>query len=238
MCLRRYLINLVDKSKSDNDKNILDLLEKVPQAKLLDLGCADGEWTLKLGEKVCTKNLFGVDIIEEQIKKAISREVECRCADLNGDLPFEDEMFDVVHANQVIEHIYNLEKFIKEAYRVLKTDGYAIISTENLSSWHNIFALICGWQPFSATNYLLKTLGNPLSLWKGREHHTDESLCHNKLWAYRGLIEFLENYNFKIERIKGAGYYPLFSFLGNLDKRHCHWITIKARKKSKNYVSK
>lgn len=230
MFLRKYLIRLVDKAGKDNSRNILDLLEKNTNARLLDLGCNDGKWTLKLGKKIGTQNLFGVDIVDEQIQKAINNGVKCMGADLNNNLPFEDNFFDIVHANQVIEHIYNLEKFIEEIYRVLKLKGYAIISTENLASWHNIFSLLLGWQPFSATNYVLKSLGNPLSLWRGYKPTVDKSWCHDKLWAYRGLIEFFESYNFKIEKIKGAGYYPLPSFLGNLDKRHCHFITLKIRK--------
>lgn len=230
MLFSKTLINLFEKAKNDNDKNILDLLEKDSHAILLDLGCDDGQWTFKLGERIGTGSLFGADIIDEQIEKAIKRGIKCRKADLNNDLPFESNFFTVAHANQVIEHIHNLEKFITEVYRVLKPNGYAIISTENLASWHNIFSLLFGWQPFSATNYLLKSLGNPLSLWRGHKPVVDKSWCHDKVWAYRGLIEFFESYNFKIEGIRGAGYYPLPSFLGNLDKRHSHFITIKARK--------
>lgn len=119
---------------------------------------------------------------------------------------------------------------MSEIYRVVMLNGYVIISTENLASWHNIFSLLFGWQPFSATNYLPGSIGNPLALWKNYESSIDKSWCHDKLWAYRGLIELFEKYNFKIVKVKGAGYYPLPSFLGNIDKKHCHWITIKARK--------
>lgn len=67
MFLRKKLIHLVDNAKNDNDKNILGLLEKNSNARLMDLGCDDGKWTLRLGEKVCTKNLFGIDIVDKKI---------------------------------------------------------------------------------------------------------------------------------------------------------------------------
>ncbi|MBU4348432.1 class I SAM-dependent methyltransferase [Patescibacteria group bacterium] len=175
MFLRKKLIHLVDNAKNDNDKNILGLLEKNSNARLMDLGCDDGKWTLRLGEKVCTKNLFGIDIVDKKIQEAIKKGIECKKVDLNNDLPFEDNYFDIVHANQVIEHIYDLDKFMSEIYRVVMLNGYVIISTENLASWHNIFSLLFGWQPFSATNYLPGSIGNPLALWKNYESSIDKS---------------------------------------------------------------
>ncbi|WP_435352554.1 class I SAM-dependent methyltransferase [Emticicia sp. SJ17W-69] len=38
-------------------------------------------------------------------------------------LPFDDESFDIVYGRQVMHHAYNLNKFVKEAARVLKKDG-------------------------------------------------------------------------------------------------------------------
>ena len=74
-----------------------------------------------------------------------------------------------MHANQVIEHLYETDSFVNEIPRVLRKDGYAVISTEALSSWHSVFALILGWQPFSLTNISDKKLGlgNPLALHRG-----------------------------------------------------------------------
>ena len=230
MLLRNYLLSLVNKAKSNNDKNIFSLLEENNKANLLDLGCADGEWTLKLGEAVGTKNLFGIELSTNLASESVKKNIQCVVSNLNDNFPFTDNFFDIIHANQVIEHLFDLEKFINEIFRVLKPDGYVIISTENLASWHNVFSLLFGWQPFSTTNYTLKALGNPLSLWKNHPTTVEKSWCHSNLWAYRGLIEFFESYNFKVKKIMGAGYYPLPSFLGNIDKRHCHWISLKIAK--------
>lgn len=87
---------------------------------------------------------------------------------MNKGIALENESIDVVFSNQVIEHLYETDKFISEIYRILKPGGYAVISTENLSSWHNIFALILGWQPFSLSNIssLRSSIGNPFGLAK------------------------------------------------------------------------
>ncbi|GAH59980.1 unnamed protein product, partial [marine sediment metagenome] len=53
---------------------------------------------------------------------------------------------------------------------------------------------------------------------------------HHRIFSYRGLKEVFENKGFVIEKVLGAGYYPLPPLFVNLDKRHSHFITIKARK--------
>lgn len=44
------------------------------------------------------------------------------------DIPFEDETFDIIIASQVLEHIPDEEKALRELCRVLKRDGKAILS--------------------------------------------------------------------------------------------------------------
>lgn len=69
--------------------------------------------------------------------------------------------------NPVIEHLFDTDNFVSESFRILKPGGYTIVSTVNLASWHNIFALILGYQPFDFANISIKgTIGNPFSLWK------------------------------------------------------------------------
>jgi len=151
--------------------------------------------------------------------------------DLNNKFDFEDNFFDVINANQVIEHLYNSDNFIFEIYRVLKPGGYAIISTENASSWCNIFASIMGWQIFSLTNFSSKKkgIGNPFAI-----HREDNpglsSWNHIRIYNIKGLKEYFEVFRFEVEKIKGAGYFPFPAMFGNIDKTHCHFMTFKVRK--------
>lgn len=214
-----------------NEKNILSLLEKNKAARLLDLGCDDGKWTRKLAKKINTSNIYGIEVVDESIKKAQAKGIKVKKFDLNNRFGFENNIFDVVHANQVIEHLYNSDNFLSEIYRVLRKGGYAVISTENGSSWHNIFAAIMGWQIFSLTNISKKRqgIGNPLAIHRG-EKVILESWNHIRIYNIRGLKELFEAHGFKVEKIKGAGYFPLSPFLGNIDKTHCHYMTFKIRK--------
>jgi len=45
-----------------------------------------------------------------------------------------------------------------------------------------------------------------------------------------GLKEIFEVHGCKIERILGAGYYPLPNFFAKVDLRHSAFLTIKVRK--------
>jgi len=89
-----------------------------------------------------------------------------------------------------------------------------------------------GWQMFSLTNFstLKQSLGNSLAIHKGEEICMYSSMCHKIIFSYKGLIDFCKTIGFKNIKVKGAGYHPLPAFVGNLDKRHCHFITIKAIK--------
>jgi len=225
--LRKMLFNAMNLNKS----NILNLLERNGDAKLLDLGCDEGTWTLKVAKKIQTMNYYGLDIVDERLNEAKLKGVIIQKGDLNQKLPFEDEFFDCAHANNVIEHLHNTDLFISEIYRILKKGGYCVISTENLASWCNIFALMLGWQPFSITpiSSLRLGVGNPLAINRGEKIKL-ESWMHNRVDTARALKELFEIHGFKIEKVVGAGYFPLPAILGKIDVNHSHFITIKAKK--------
>ena len=231
--IRKYLIKTHNKARLVNNLKIMNMLEINSNAELLDMGCDDGNWTMELAKKIQTQHINGIEVVESRILNAQSRGIEVVMADLNSYLPYPNDHFDVIHANQVIEHLNNTDNFVSEIYRLLKPGGYAIISTENLSSWHNIIALIFGWQPFSMANFSKKgNIGNPFSLWK-REISNNSSLLswqHNRLFSYYGLKDLFQKFNFKVEKIKTSGYYPFFEWFSKIDPIHGHYIVYKIRK--------
>lgn len=216
---------------TQNKKNIIDLVDEDSKAFFVDLGCDDGTWTMTVARKVDTKNVFGLDYISSQLKKAKALGINTKKGNLNEKFPYKSDFFDVVHSNQVIEHLTEIDNYISEIFRVLKPGGYAIISTENLSSWHNIFSLVIGWQAFSQHISKRYHIGNPLS--PHFEEDLREGWTHNIIFTFYSLKVIFKVYGFEIEDAKGAGYYPLPEIFAKVDPRHSHFITIKARKPEK-----
>jgi SAM-dependent methyltransferase len=231
--LKKYFIKLIENAIKQNETNILKLSESNSKCKMLDLGCDDGTWTEKIASKIRTKNISGVEVVKERGRLAEKRGIVTYPYDLNQVLKFSDKSFDFVHANQVIEHLYDTDTFVSEIYRILKPNGYTIVSTENLASLHNIFALSLGFQPFSMSNYSSKgNIGNPFALWNNTKGHFSDIKAwqHNRLFSYFGLKDLFVKHGFKVEAICTAGFYPFPGVLSRLDPIHGHWITIKARK--------
>jgi len=229
--MKNFFKRMYSNATTLNRKNILSLFIKHKNAKFLDLGCDDGKLSNILGRKIGTENISGVEIVESRIEQAVKNGLEVYNFDLNKKFHLEDNSFDVVHANQVIEHLYDSDNFLSEIHRVLRPGGYAIISTENASSWCNVFASIMGWQIFSLTNFSNKkmAIGNPLALHRGEEIDL-KSWNHVRIYNIRGLKEYCEIFGFTVEKIVGAGYFPLPAIFGNVDRIHAHFITFRIKK--------
>jgi SAM-dependent methyltransferase len=118
--------------------------------KLLDVGCWDGEFTSLYANALgsAKDEVFGVDFFPALLEVVKERGIQCHSLDLeNQTFPFEKEEFDVVICNQVLEHLKQIYLPVSEMHRVLKKDGYAIISVPNLAALHNRLLLAAGRQP-------------------------------------------------------------------------------------------
>lgn len=156
-------------SEADYRAQILELVPR-QASSLLDVGCEDGAWTAEIARTAGIEHVAGIEIVEEARAQARGRGFDVRSADLEEAWPFGPDEFDVVHANQVIEHVKRLDHFVKEIARVLRPAGQAIVCTENLASWHNVVAAALGYMPFSLTNISeIGPVGNPYAGHEGRE---------------------------------------------------------------------
>lgn len=209
-------------------------IEPTENSTILDLGCDDGVITQqRFQQKITNPQIVGIDIEINKLQKAKKLGLTVLKADSEYQLPFKNNSFDIISANQLIEHLIKTDSFIKEIYRVLKPNGYLLISTENLASWHNIGALIMGWQAFSQHISKKTSIGNPLRI-EGNLEYSKNSEMHLKIFTSKGLKEILETHNLKVERFFGAGYYPLPPIISNffsyIDPIHSAFIGCKARK--------
>lgn len=227
---KRWSAASFERAMVQNLANIRRALDAAPAGgALMDLGCADGRRTLDFAGWARAGSVHGVEVTPEHAAAARARGVEVVQADLNGQLPVDELQFDVVISNQVIEHLSDTDRFVSEIRRILRPRGLVITSTENLASWHNITALLLGWQPFSLTNVSAQVagIGNPIALHRG-ERPGLQSWEHMRVFAYRGLRELFEAHGFTVTGLLGAGYYPLGARVGRLEPRHAAFLTVVA----------
>lgn len=100
---------------------------------ILDLGCGSGRYTIALSLVSGAKKIYGVDLDKESIKrgkeiveKAGISNIEFKIVDVLS-LPFEDNFFDFVFCNGVLHHTKDMEKGIRELYRILKPQSQAYL---------------------------------------------------------------------------------------------------------------
>ncbi len=227
---RRFLERIYAASDELNRRNILELVGAPGHGNLCDLGCDDGDWTSAVAAACGCEKIYGIEVVADRADEARARGIEVSVSDLDQPFPFRDGEMDLVHANQVIEHVSDVDNFMSEIHRILRVGGAAVISTENGSSWHNIFAAVMGWQIFSATNISKRTegLGNPLAIHRGGIPRA--TWTHKTIFNFRGLRELAEIHGLKVVQMLGAGYYPLPAAVGRFDTRHAHFLAMRAVK--------
>jgi SAM-dependent methyltransferase len=221
---------MVDRAVRERKNVNLSLVEWDPDSILLDCGCNNGEFTLEIAEKIGTRKVYGIEVQERYVTEAKARGIEVRQHDLNKRFPFADDTFNVVHAAGIIEHLANTDLFIKELYRVLKFDGYAIISTNNLASIHNIFYLISGKQPASVAVSDEVVVGG----WGSTSIIAYSGPAHRRLFTFGALIGLCEYHGFRMEKSRGSGFYPfptpISRILTAILKSYSSFLSIKVRK--------
>ncbi len=130
--------------------------------KILEVGCGDGRSLLQL--KALGYEAYGIEADKniEPIKNALGLNIHIGTIE---NAPFEPKTFDIVTANQLIEHIVDLNSFITYSKKFLKDGGILILSTPNANS---LYRLMFGqkwinWHiPFHQQVFTLKSLKNLL----------------------------------------------------------------------------
>ncbi len=232
--LRRYMPRRWDEADDDYRRQLLDAVPPLPPGgRMLDVGCDDGEWTSRVAERAgaTPDRVAGIEILDARRELALARGYDVRPADLDERWPFDDDSFDLVHANQVIEHVHGLDHFVAEVRRVLRPGGRAVICTENLSSWHNVAALAMGWMPFSLSNISATgTIGNPMALHGGEEPAHGPSWQHTRVLSLEGLKAIMRAHGMAVDGSFASGYHPavgrLARALARRDQRHAHFIGV------------
>jgi 2-polyprenyl-3-methyl-5-hydroxy-6-metoxy-1,4-benzoquinol methylase len=119
------------------------LLEQIGRGKrVLDVGCLGGQISRLIMEK--NNEVWGVEINPAAAEVARNRGIRVKVANAEEGLPFEDTSFDVVHAGELVEHLYDTKHFFNECNRVLKPEGLLLFTAPNLNSIENRLRVALG----------------------------------------------------------------------------------------------
>ncbi|MCU0608245.1 MAG: class I SAM-dependent methyltransferase [Chitinispirillaceae bacterium] len=176
---------------------ILEATRQIDKPLILDIGCGEGadlENARKIIGRPC--ELQGIEAYQPNVDICKSRGIETRALNIEREkLPYPDEHFDVVLANQVLEHVKDHFYVVSEISRVIKKGGVFIVGVPNMAAWHDRAILLLGNQPSSN-----RVLGG-----------------HVRGFTAPGLRQFLETDGFfKSTAFGGSGFFPFPKFAARL----------------------
>lgn len=97
-------------------------------SKILDIGCNDG----KIRFFFKNPNYFGIDVNKNLINNLKKQGIKAKQIDLNRqNLPFKKEKFDYILLLDILEHVINPEKLLRDAKEKLNKNGKIIITLPN-----------------------------------------------------------------------------------------------------------
>jgi len=113
--------------------NEIKYVNSLPGGKILDAGCGPGFFLAEINDNW---EKYGLELSEYNINyiKKIFPYINAEIGVLE-EMPYKDNFFDIVYCFQVMEHVQNPAKIIKEFGRVCKPNGKIIISTPNINSF-------------------------------------------------------------------------------------------------------
>jgi 2-polyprenyl-3-methyl-5-hydroxy-6-metoxy-1,4-benzoquinol methylase len=184
---------------------------------VLDIGCYDGRISAKI---LLNKNkVYGVDVSPVAIKKAQKAGIIAKVFNFEREgVPNSFPKFDIVLAGELIEHILDTDSFVKKVNKVLKKDGFFVITTPNLAGLGSRLSLMLGKMPWMIENDVLP----------GRSGHI-------RYFTLDELIILLDRNGFKIDEVVtdtvGIGPNMSIPFISQIFPRLGRSLIIKASKK-------
>jgi len=141
----------------DRVKETLDLVLPAPNGSMLDIGCATGVISRLMADRAGVTRVVGVDFATT----ASAIEASALNLDSSDPLPYPDATFDVVTCLETLEHVHDTDHLVREIRRVVKPDGYAVVSVPRIDGLLTIAMLALGLQPPAVECSLRRRYGSP-----------------------------------------------------------------------------
>lgn len=111
-------------------RNLVELIKTKKVDSILDVGCGEGFTLNRLREQKIGNKLEGIEYLKTAIElgKKMYPDIKIKQGNIYN-LPYADNSFDLVLCTEVLEHLEDPEKGLKELVRVAKK--YLIISVPN-----------------------------------------------------------------------------------------------------------
>jgi ubiquinone/menaquinone biosynthesis C-methylase UbiE len=128
----------------EKEERLLGAIGHCKGKNVLEVGCGEGANIYNL--KTSGKRFTGIDFSNSRIRFAKKNVKNANSVFMFGDgtdIKFKDGSFDVVFCRDVIHHVWEHEKLMKEMYRVCKSGGSVILVESN--AWNPVnfmFSLI------------------------------------------------------------------------------------------------
>ena len=179
-----------------NDFNIKNNEKPLTGISILDIGCGGGllsEPMSRLGAKVVgiDASKKNIEIAKYHLKKNNLKIEYFNSTPDNFDYP---KKFDVILNMEIVEHVENIDLFIKESSKFLKNNGIMFIATLNQTLKSYIFAIV-------GAEYVLRWLPIGTHDW-------------NKFVKPKNLEKICRNNSLNLKKIDGMKFNPVFNKWG------------------------
>lgn len=110
--------------------HVSKVIDPVVGGKVLDIGSADGMFSKVILDATKASKLIGIDVLKTSVDWANNhwkknKKMKFFVGDAHK-LKFKNGEFDAVFIMEVLEHVHNPVKVLREVKRILKSNGYAV----------------------------------------------------------------------------------------------------------------